>query len=258
MFKWLALACLFAGACVSTPDKPTTDDYIPTKSDKMGAVLVGVETSKIAGNCPGSRKDALDMQSVVECYTDNIKVFIAEQAIKADIVAALQEAVAKYEYVFFYYSGHGGSEKLSTTGAEEADGKDEFLCFYDKYMLDNEVWSIISKAKGKVFLIFDCCHSETMFRTPQVTFKNSLRRLSASRTASDFAMLCWSGCPDNTVSYGSASGGMFTRAISNYLTFTSTYREIWGKVSTDKWLLQSQSPKQTVIGDWDLDAKVFQ
>ncbi len=258
MFKWLALACLFAGACVSTPDNPTTDDYIPTKSDKMGAVIVGMEESLSAGNCPGSYKDAMVMNEIMEYYTDNIVVLTNTNATKAAVVSALTDAIAKYEFVVFYYSGHGGSQKLSTTGAEEADGQDEFLCFYDRYMLDNEVWSIISKAKGKVFLIFDCCHSETMFKTPQVTFKNSLRRLSASRTSSDFAMLCWSGCPDNTVSYGSAAGGMFTRAISNYLTFSSTYREIWGKVSTDKWLLQSQSPQQTVIGDWDLDAKVFQ
>lgn len=35
-------------------------------------------------------------------------------------------------------------------------------CF-DQALLDNEIWTLICHARGRVFLIFDCCHSETMF-----------------------------------------------------------------------------------------------
>ena len=259
MFKWLALACLFAGACVSTPYQSNTDDYIPTKSDKMGAVIVGMEESISAGRCPGSYKDAMVMQEIMEYYTDNIVVLTNTNATKAAVVAALTDAIAKYEFVVFYYSGHGGSQKLSTTGDEEDDGQDEFMCLYDKFFVDNEVWDIISKSNGRVFLMFDACHSKTMFRTPGFTLKNQARKLQSSWfSRSSFSMLCWSGCADDKLSYGSAVGGMFTLTLQDHLTFSITYRDLWKKISDDKWLLSAEVPQQTVIGSWDLDAKVFQ
>lgn len=71
-------------------------------------------------------------------------------------------------------------------------------------------------------------------------------------------MLCWSGCPDDTYSYGSAAGGMFTNAIAEYMVLSSTYQQLWDKVSTDRSLLKAQTPKQTIIGPWDMDAYIFQ
>lgn len=259
MIRLICIACLFVGACVSTPDKPTTGDYIPTKSDKMGAVIVGMEESISAGSCLGSYKDAMVMQEIMEYYTDNIVVLTNTNATKAAVVSALTDAIAKYEFVVFYYSGHGGSQRLSTTGDEEDDGKDEFMCLYDKYFVDNEVWDIISKSNGRVFLMFDACHSKTMFRAPGFTLKKQARKLQSSWfNRSSFSMLCWSGCADDKLSYGSAAGGMFTRTLYEHLTFSISYRDLWKKISDDEWLLSSEVPQQTVIGSWDLDAKVFQ
>ena len=209
--------CLVVG-CIHGHNNNNNEEVLPEKSDKIGAVVVGMEISKLVGNCPGSYLDCQNIKDTVSLYTDNVVVLANEDATKDAVAKALQAAVDKYEYVYFYYSGHGGSQKFNTTGPEEIDGQDEYLCFYDDYMLDNEVWSIISKAKGPVFLMFDCCHSETMFRTPQFSFKNSLKRMQSSRnTDKKFAMLCWSGCPDNAYSYGSSARKSWTASISRSL-----------------------------------------
>lgn len=55
----------------------------------------------------------------------------------------------------------------------ETDGRDEFICCYDTGVIDNRIWDIVCKAKGRVFFIFDCCHSETMFRAPGITFSST-------------------------------------------------------------------------------------
>jgi hypothetical protein len=261
------LACvlitLIFGGCINSGDEPggwtnPDENYtIPEKNVNMGAVIVGMEKSQAAGNCPGSFKDHEVMSDILSIYTDNIVKLANEKATKSAVTAALTDAIAKYEFVVFYYSGHGGGQKFDNTGPEEVDNQDEFLCFYDSFMLDNEVWSIISKAKSRVFLIFDCCHSETMFRQPQFTFKKALKCMRSSR-GDNFRMLCWSGCPDNTYSYGSPAGGMFTNAIAEHMMLSSTYQQLWDKVSTDRSLLKSQTPKQTIIGPWDMDAYIFQ
>lgn len=261
------LACvlitLMFGGCTNTGDEqggwtnPDDSYTIPEKNMNMGVVIVGMEKSQVAGNCPGSFKDHMVMGDILSIYTDNIVKLANENATKSAVTAALTDAIAKYEFVVFYYSGHGGGQKFDNTGPEEVDNQDEFLCFYDAFMLDNEVWSIISKSKGRVFLIFDCCHSETMFKSPQFTFKKALKCMRSSR-GDNFQMLCWSGCPDNTYSYGSPAGGMFTNVIAEYMMLSSTYQQLWDKVSTDKGLLKSQTPKQTIIGPWDMDAYIFQ
>lgn len=74
-----------------------------------------------------------------------------------------------------------------------------------------------------------------MFRSPGVSFSIAGRRLSGS---SSVRMLCWSGCPDGSYSYGSASGGEFTMALRKYASNDRTYAEVWEKISTDRRLMQ--------------------
>lgn len=137
------------------------------------------------------------------------------------------------DLAIIYFSGHGGS--LPSSDEFETDGKDEFICCYDKGLLDDKIWKTVCEARGRVFLIFDCCHSETMFRSPGISFSIAGRRLSGS---SSVRMLCWSGCPDESYSYGSASGGEFTMALRKYASNDRTYAEVWEKISTDRRLMQ--------------------
>ena len=63
-----------------------------------------------------------------------------------------------------------------------------------------------------------------------------------------FSMLCWSGCPDDTYSYGSSSGGQFTNAIFRHFNEKLTYQELWDKIKNDKTLRAYENPQSTVIG----------
>ena len=151
--KIIATCMIIAGimsSCIGpNPDVPDVD-----KDKSMSAVVVGMQKSDLAGSCPGAELDARNMDKLLKAYSDDVELFISEDATKSKVVAAFKKALNKSEYVVFYYSGHGGSEVISRY-SEEDDGKDEMIFLYDKILLDDEIWSMISASNTKVFLIFD-------------------------------------------------------------------------------------------------------
>lgn len=239
----LSFVCLIVLGCkMCDPMSGVTVE----KSKSLSAVVIGMENSKSAGSCPGAEYDATRMGRLLGKYSDDVTLLIDRQATTKTVVDALREAV-KSDLCVVYYSGHGGSGRFNTTGEEEVDGRDEYLCLYDGVLIDNEIWKIISKARGRVFLIFDCCHSETMFRVPCITMR-SIPFSATLNTKSTFSMLCWSGCPDDTYSYGSASGGEFTNCLLKYFSPTKTYDYLWGEIARDKKLQRFEKVQRTVIG----------
>ena len=181
------------------------------KADKTGIVIVGMQNSAKYGSCPGASVDAGRMLGVLSKYGKPI-VLQDRQATKAAVSNALLNAVKSNDLTIFFYSGHGGSDPIGDTSGEP-DGRNEYLCLYNGYMLDNEIWNIVNQAKGRVFMIFDCCHSETMFRSPGITFEHKTIELRSNRVN----LLVWSGCPDDSFSYSSDKGGFLTTAICNSL-----------------------------------------
>lgn len=228
-------------------------DNKPSASSTTSAVVIGVENG-YAGSCPGSLKDTDSMKELLSKYTKDITVLKDKQATSKNVVDAISKVV-KNDFAIIYYSGHGGS--AYTGNPEEADKTDEFLCCYDTSLIDDKIWELICKSKGRVFLIFDCCHSETMYRSPGMTFGKAVYRMSASSRSTTPNMLCWSGCPDDSYSYGSAYGGYFTLALIDACSSAKTYDEVWNKVSNDKNLKSAQKVKMTKIGNFDTLKKIF-
>lgn len=262
------------GTSTSTDTTSPTTDVARTSS--VTYLCVGMETSARFGACSGAGLDATRMNAFLkERYGYGGTFLVSGQATKDAVVKALQTGIAATPadgLFIFFYSGHGGQEDFSQSGIqtsepEGADSMDEYLCLSDTYMLDDEVWSLISSCKGRVFLIFDCCHSATMWRsvTEKVAPKGSAQALSARMvkstgfvlkpharaldTRSTFNMLSWSGCEEKTYSYGSANGGEMTTAILKYWNATRTYDELWPlvvqKVESDQ---PTQRPVRTVLG----------
>ena len=229
---------------------PPDTDTPTAKETNVYAVVVGMENSKMAGSCPGAGYDAERMYKLLSRYTCNIVKFSDNAATKANVVAALKDAISrgKNGLVIFSYSGHGGSDPFSDTGIEEDDGKDEYMLLWDTYLRDNEIWSIISKSTGRVMLINDCCHSRTMFRNASVRINPPLAFDHTLNEKQKFSMLCWSGCPDDTYSYGASSGGQFTNALLRHFNEKLTYQELWDKIKNDKTLRAYENPQSTVIG----------
>lgn len=246
--------CLGFGGCKSEGTAPSE-----AKSTNTYVVVVGMENSNFAGACPGAGHDADRMYRLLSAYTPNIVLYRDSNATKANVVAALKRAVANANdgLVIFSYSGHGGSEPFYDTGKEEVDGKDEFLCLYDTYMRDNEIWEIISQSKGRVFFITDSCHSQTQFRNPVFRMRPPLSFDHTINENQPFSMLCWSGCPDSDYSYGASSGGQFTNALLRHFNNNDTYQSLWDKIKQDKILRTYENPQSTIIGNGFEGKEIF-
>lgn len=222
------------------------DRKMESKNTKI--VVVGLERSAKYGSCPGSAHDVDTMTGILSKYGK--PVVLRDSAARKSAVASALKSAADSDLLIFYYSGHGGSEK-SKGDKSETDGMDEYLCLYDGPMMDNEVWSIIRNAKGRVFCIFDCCHSATMYqmtgdeKAEVPTSPFTMQMASGPVEQSDMNLLVWSGCPDSGFSYGDGAGGVFTNAIAKAFSPDRTYGEVWAKAKSSAI---DQSPTRTQIG----------
>lgn len=254
---------LFVCGCVHdgrwNNNSSTDDTVVNIKTTTTYAVVIGMENSRFAGACPGAKLDSDRMYSLISKYAQDTVLLQDDKATMATVRSAIETAVAKSENGLFilYYSGHGGSDPFPDTGIEESDGKDEYLCLYDNYFRDNEVWNLISKCKGRVFLLFDCCHSRTMFRDTNITFLKAIPLSASWHEGGVLPMQCWSGCPDDTYSYGSSTGGQFTNTLLKYYKESITYDELWKKIERDTNLKRYEAVQRTIMGADFSDAPMF-
>lgn len=246
-----------------------------TDRNKKYSVIVGMETSKWGG-CSGSDKDSNVMLGLIQQYVDNghiVKLNDSQGTVSA-VRRALEEQIAKVPedgLFIFTYSGHGGQMKKGGAYKDETDGMDEFLCLYDGYLLDNDLWTIFNQCKGRVLFIVDACHSSTMYRLPSEDIDEELsdaeNRLPIDgpfmgkfeNVRAAIRLLCISGCGEETVSWGDAiNGGVLTSSMKRAFNKCLTYREWWNKFRTDSAFKKvKQVPYCTKVGDFDLNAKIF-
>ena len=239
--------------------KTSGDGKPEAKSTNTYAVVVGMENSGFAGACPGAGYDADRMYKLLSSYTQNIVLFRDSNATKANVASALSKAIenANDGLVIFFYSGHDGSDPFPNTGIEETDGKDEYLCLWDTYMRDNEIWAVISQSKGRIFMMYDCCHSCSMYRHPCFKLTPPLSWDYTLNEQQQFSMLCWSGCPDDTYSYGASSGGQFTNALLRHFNANKTYEYLWNEIKNDRLLRSYENPQSTVLGNGFTGKAIF-
>lgn len=213
---------------------------IPRNSD-TAAVVIGVENGRY-GSCPGAIADSNRMRQLLKGYTSDVTLLQNRSATKAQVAEALAKGASK-DLLVVYYSGHGG--QAGKGDSSEADKKDEYLCLYDGALYDNDIWKVVCQAK-RTFLIFDCCHSETMYRALNAHV-HELFAMSGETPN----MLCWSGCPDSTYSYGSEAGGYFTNSLLHWYKSSKTYDQLWHNIASDSVLQQYQIPRKTQFGKWN-------
>ena len=239
MRKILEIALISAFLSTGCVDFKSVELSNSTKT--VSVVCIGMENSAKYGKCPGAGVDAARMYNLFKQNFHDVTLLQSGAATKAAVVAAMENA-AKADFMILFYSGHGGS----APGPEE-DGRNEYLCLYNAMMLDDEVWAIITKCKGRVWLIFDCCHSETMYREYD-GFRMSMLDDMAFASGSGVNLLCWSGCPDNAYSYGDAGGGKFTNSILRNFSKKITYDKWWHYIEIDYELKDYQKVRRTILG----------
>ena len=200
-----------------------------SKSD-IRLLAVGMEGSKKFGNCPGAGLDARNIYNKVKAGKKVL--LLNNQATKTAVVSALSEGIRSTSddgLFIFFYSGHGG--QIKSSDPSETDGKDETLCLWDKELVDTEIWSIISAAKCRVFMVTDCCNSGTNFQASIGLGGTPLSRMC--RTFSSprgLRLLHWGGCSDGEYSYGNNSGGELTNAIVDIIRKGYDYKTAFHKV----------------------------
>ena len=207
----------------------------------MKSLCIGVGTSSVAGPCPGADLDARNIYNIVKDLSTESTLLLNETATRTAVLDKMSNIVDGTDLTFMFFAGHGGSQRMKLHAPEEIDGNDEMIFTYDGKIIDDEIWNIISKSNHRVFLMFDCCHSETMFRVAPP------RSMFALPQHDQIDMLCWSGCADNKVSYGDSSGGEFTKAFLHYYSPAFKYSDIWTLLENDSVLKHSEIIKSTEL-----------
>lgn len=237
--------------------KTEVEPMASTKINKTASVVIVGVGNGFAGKCSGTDKDISKMKTLLKPYASSLVSLKDKQATKKAVLDALTSAVKNVDHSIFYFTGHG-THTAATTDKGEVDGQDEYICCYDTVVSDNEIWGIISKARGRVLLIFDCCHSGTMYRAP-ITFSRQIQQARAtSKVDGPISMICWSGCPDNKYSWGTSAGGYMTSALKSSYKKTRTYDEVWKKMEADKTTKKYEVIQQTKMGRDFGASKVFQ
>lgn len=228
------------------------------------ALIVGVADGKVAGPCPGSDVDANTFEAICKEKRIPVVKLVNNKATHNEVKQQLLNICRNSDLAIFYYSGHGGRarENFNPYQNEEADGVDDFLCLYDKAMLDDTIWEIISKAKGRVVCIFDCCHSETMYRAPmfidKIEFGAPMYKNFAD-AVNKGGIFVIAGSPEADYSYGSAQGGQLTNAIrKHYKRGPVSYLTLFDRLENDKSLRAYQQPMCTVINGFDGNVEFLQ
>lgn len=247
-------------------------------------LVVGMETSRRFGSCPGCEIDAKRINAILSnAFGYKGDILISDQATKVVVASKLREGISATPdngMFIFCYSGHGGQEYLGGKEPDGAERQDEYLCLYDTYMQDDEIWEIVSKCKGRVFLYFDACHSATMYRSVAsdkiAVFEGEARAMEAGGLvwSSGFSfnvhdrawalaldnadgatkapmpnLLCWSGCKELEYSYGGSRGGVMTNSLVRRWGKGMTYRDLWKMMVSDVQKEQpTQHPTSTSIG----------
>lgn len=213
------------------------------------------------GDCPGCDRDAARFAALChDAGFDGVQVFINEMAdhafIKPAFLASIKTLSAG-DLLVLYNSGHGG--QVRDRDGDEADGRDETLCWWSGEVTDDVIGSYLCKIpRGvRVLSVADTCNSGSNFRGRRTGNARAKRRLPVrigQTAASSFrgSLLHFGGCSDGLSSYGSDRGGEFTLALLDAKARARrpiTYRE-WFVRAADR-MPRNQTPAIDVWGGPD-------
>jgi len=165
----------------------------------MRVALVGVNKYKIGNDLRGCVNDVLiTRQLALDNYkvpNGQIRMLTDERAQAMEITDRLEWLVAEsfvHTKLLFHFSGHGTYVPNVDYALDdpEFDGMDEVICPYNftweddwSWIKDDAIYSIIAKKnpKAKLVMIFDCCHSGTVFRNikPMDVYKSDSKIANA-------------------------------------------------------------------------------
>lgn len=109
--------------------------------------------------------DARKMREIAESIGYDAVTFENEDATVSNFTGFMRRAISNLydgDSLLVTFSGHGS--QISNTSADaEADNLDETLLFYDRMLIDDEMYALLSQFRDgvRVHMVFDSCHSGT-------------------------------------------------------------------------------------------------
>ena len=148
-------------------------------------LCIGMRYSLTNGECWGCDNDANYMDALFSGLGYSGTKLLSSDATKANVLGQLDDEIAlstNNSLFIFYYTGHGLQDgetpsnpdyagEMSSSGSEPdgADSENEYMCLYDHLLKDDELWAKVEQFNGRVMLIFDACHSQTLYRGVDVS-----------------------------------------------------------------------------------------
>lgn len=244
-----------------------------------------IDPSHYGSSCAlaGCINDAKDMLQIAKDKGfDQSYILIDKEGTSDALLALLAKAAKKLkkgDFLFLTYSGHGAH--VWDNNDDEADGKDETWCMYDRMVIDDELALCWSKFKDgvKILMLSDSCHSGTVSRvmtkdgklvdeTPKTGtrgIKNGPAIYNNNRTVYTkiipaekniakgsgikATVILLSGCQDNQTSLDGKRNGLFTAKmlkVYNNGAFEGNYAGLLTKLL--KLMPSNQSPNYSLIG----------
>lgn len=121
-----------------------------------------------ANNLKGCVNDAINWRNILRDKVGFDSILFLDSEVNSknfsnSIIELSQKCIPDDIFVLTY-SGHGSS--VIDTHNDELDGRDECICLYDKFFIDDEIKSLFDKfQKGvRICFISDSCHSGTVTR----------------------------------------------------------------------------------------------
>jgi hypothetical protein len=111
--------------------------------------------------------DAEGMESMASSLGYSTCAMTNESATTENFITAMRlasENLFSGDALLVSFSGHGAQIPSTGIDEDESDGLDETLCFYDRMLVDNEFYSLLSEFRAgvRIFTVFDSCHSGTV------------------------------------------------------------------------------------------------
>ena len=169
---------------------------------------------------------------------------LSKAATSAAVIAEITKAAAELEpgdLFFLTYSGHGGQvTNLNPEDDPEEDDLDETWCLYDRELIDDELYGMLSTFRPgvRVVIFSDSCHSGTVDRgdppdddlpaakqlpmsvaiatekAHQAEYDELQRKVpKAQLTTMAATVVLLSGCQDHQFSRDGRANGAFTGAL---------------------------------------------
>lgn len=136
--------------------------------------------------------DANKMQEIAESIGYDTVILENEEATVSNFTNSMRSAISDLydgDSLLITFSGHG-SQIPNNSIDEEDDMLDETLCFFDRMLIDDELYALFSQLRDgvRVHAVFDSCHSGTVAKRLNIVTEKESRDAYLSEIKKQLAL----------------------------------------------------------------------